>query len=287
MRAAWLASFDARLSRFRADSELCALNRDRRSAVPASALLRAAVRAGLWAAERTGGLVDPTVLAALRRAGYSASLAGIAPAGLAPALVAAPPRRRRAPASGGAVASSARRRPGSRGAPTARHRVRHRRQRQGLGRRRRSAPAPRPRTVRGRLRRATCASAATARGARRTRSRSPIRFGGEPVHRLWLGWGAVATSGMDSALWRAPDGAFAHHLIDPLPAGPRGRACCRVTALAPSALEAETLAKAALLQGQRARRHAARREAACSSTTTATSNPSGRCTSAAPRGQAA
>ena len=66
---AWLASFDARLSRFRDDSELCALNRDRRSTVPASALLRTAVSAGLWAAQRTEGLVDPTVLPAPARRG--------------------------------------------------------------------------------------------------------------------------------------------------------------------------------------------------------------------------
>ena len=90
---AWLASFDARLSRFRDDSELCALNRDRRSTVPASALLRTAVSAGLWAAQRTEGLVDPTVLPALRAAGYAASLAGVAPAGLADALAVAPARR--------------------------------------------------------------------------------------------------------------------------------------------------------------------------------------------------
>jgi FAD:protein FMN transferase len=73
--SAWLASFDARLSRFRPASELCALNADRRPAMPTSALLRAAVRAALWAARQTGGLVDPTVLPALRRAGYARSLA--------------------------------------------------------------------------------------------------------------------------------------------------------------------------------------------------------------------
>ena len=104
----WLASFDARLSRFREDSELCALNRDAARAVPASALLRTAVSAGLWAARRTGGLVDPTVLPALRSAGYADSLAGVAPAGLAAALAAAPPRRgaRPHPARAGAACAS-------------------------------------------------------------------------------------------------------------------------------------------------------------------------------------
>src|SRR4051812_2995452 len=70
---AFIEAFAARLSRFRGDSELCALNASRDAVVPASPLLRAAVRAGLWAAESTGGLVDPTVLSALERAGYRES----------------------------------------------------------------------------------------------------------------------------------------------------------------------------------------------------------------------
>ncbi len=67
---AYVEDFAARLSRFRADSELSSLNRDLRTEVPASPLLRTAVRAGLWAAHRSGGLVDPTLLGALERAGY-------------------------------------------------------------------------------------------------------------------------------------------------------------------------------------------------------------------------
>src|SRR3954471_6394994 len=73
---AFLEAFAARLSRFRDDSELCALNASPSVAVPASPLLRAAVRAGLWAAEATGGLVDPAVLPALERAGYRESREG-------------------------------------------------------------------------------------------------------------------------------------------------------------------------------------------------------------------
>jgi thiamine biosynthesis lipoprotein len=76
-------------------------------------------------------------------------------------------------------------------------------------------------------------------------------FGGEPVHRLWLGPGAIATSGIDSRLWRRPDGTFAHHLIDPMTGAPAWTGLVTVTALAPTALEAETLAKAALLSGPR------------------------------------
>jgi thiamine biosynthesis lipoprotein len=89
----FVLAFAHRLSRFIRDSELSALNRDRRSAVPASDLLRAAVRAGLWAAERSGGLVDPTLVPALRRNGYEQSLDGAVPASLRQALAAAPVRR--------------------------------------------------------------------------------------------------------------------------------------------------------------------------------------------------
>src|SRR3954464_7000417 len=69
----WLEGYEARLSRFRDDSALSRLNGDPRQTVPASALLRAAVRAARWAAEHSGGLVDPTLLGALEAAGYGPS----------------------------------------------------------------------------------------------------------------------------------------------------------------------------------------------------------------------
>ena len=89
---AWLASFDARLSRFRPDSELCALNATR---APPCRRRRCCARrssAGLWAAQRTGGLVDPTLCRrAAQAAGYAASRAGVAPAGLRGRALAAAP----------------------------------------------------------------------------------------------------------------------------------------------------------------------------------------------------
>ena len=68
---AYIEDFGARLSRFRPDSELCALNADPRASVPASRLLRAAVSAAAWAAERSGGLIDPTLVGALERRAMS------------------------------------------------------------------------------------------------------------------------------------------------------------------------------------------------------------------------
>ena len=67
---ALLRRYDATLSRFKPDSELCSLNDDPRATVPASELLRGAISAALDAAERTGGLVDPTVYDDLLTAGY-------------------------------------------------------------------------------------------------------------------------------------------------------------------------------------------------------------------------
>src|SRR6188472_2878367 len=64
----FIVDFDATLSRFKPDSELCALNADERERVPASELLRAAVKAGLGAAEQSRGLVDPTLVGEIESA---------------------------------------------------------------------------------------------------------------------------------------------------------------------------------------------------------------------------
>jgi thiamine biosynthesis lipoprotein len=245
---AWLASFDARLSRFRPRSELSALNRDPRPAVPASPLLRAAIGAGIWAAQRTGGLIDPTVLPALRRAGYARSLAGVTPASLRAALAAAPARRPARPDPGSAWPSV---------------RVDDR---AGLVRRPPGVELDTGGTGKG-----LAADAVASRLGARDRfaidcggdlriggesaERDPFEvevvhpFTGEAVTRVWLGPAAIATSGIDSRLWRRADGSFAHHLIDPASGEPAWTGVVSVTALAPTALEAETLAKLALLSG--------------------------------------
>ena len=93
-----IMEFDRQLSRFRADSELSRLNRDPREVVPASPLLRTALAAGLWAAERTGGLVDPTLLPQLEAAGYADSRGGVVSEPLDAALSSAPSRRPAGPA---------------------------------------------------------------------------------------------------------------------------------------------------------------------------------------------
>lgn len=75
---AWLAEVDARLSRFRPESELCRLNRAGGRWFPASALLFAAVERAVTAAHESDGLFDPTLLPQLEALGYDRDFALIA-----------------------------------------------------------------------------------------------------------------------------------------------------------------------------------------------------------------
>jgi thiamine biosynthesis lipoprotein len=69
------------------------------------------------------------------------------------------------------------------------------------------------------------------------------------AHRFTIAAGAVATSGVARRLWQRGNGRFGHHLIDPATGGPAWTGVLQATALAPTALEAEALAKVALLSG--------------------------------------
>lgn len=68
-----VGAIDAACSRFRDDSELAMVNRAGGRPVAISGLLTAAVRVALLAAQRTGGVVDPTVGASVRAVGYDVS----------------------------------------------------------------------------------------------------------------------------------------------------------------------------------------------------------------------
>jgi thiamine biosynthesis lipoprotein len=68
------------------------------------------------------------------------------------------------------------------------------------------------------------------------------------LHRLHVTSGGVATSGITRRSWTS-DAGPAHHLIDPRTGLPAATDLLQVTALAPTALEAEVLAKTALLTG--------------------------------------
>jgi len=61
--------------------------------------------------------------------------------------------------------------------------------------------------------------------------------------------GAVATSSVMARAWLARDGRRVHHLLDPSTGEPVWTGLLSATALAPTTLHAETLAKVAMLRG--------------------------------------
>ena len=252
----------ARLTRFHpATSELSALNADPAPGRPglAAAAPRRRRRAPRRPAHRRP-LPIPTLLGALEDAGYATSRVGVEPASLRDALRAAPPRRPARPArrwrevrvdhAAGTIA----RPPGLRldlGGSA-----------KGLAAdwaARRLAPYGRFAVDCG----GDVRLGGTHEVARARHARDASRVTD----------GAVATSGLDRRVWQRPDGAYAHHLLDPSTGEPAWTGLIAATALAPTALEAEALAKAALLSGPRAERGGCwPRAEGSSSTTPATSS---------------
>jgi FAD:protein FMN transferase len=244
----FVLDFAHRLSRFVPDSELSALNHDPRSRVPGSALLRAAVSAGLWAAWRSGGLVDPTLVQDLERSGYASSLDGAVPASLQAALASAPPRRAAAPR------------------PQAGWRRVEVDDEAGL-----IARPPGVMIDTGGTGKGLCADAVAHRLGGYTRyvvdCGGDIAVGGigvrlepyeiavehpisgESIGTIRLARGGVATSGLNIRIWRNADGSVSHHLLDPSTGAPAWTGLVGATAIGESALEAETLSKMALLLG--------------------------------------
>lgn len=243
---AFIESFEQCLSRFRPDSELCALNAYVGDVVPASPLLRDAVTAGLLAAERTDGLVDPTLVDEIEDAGYVESREGAAPVDLRTALLMAPER---APA---------------RPDPARRWAMIEVDEEAGVIRR--------PNGIRfdtGGIGKGLAADLIAERLAGQTRfvigCGGDLRVGGtlperqevlveHPItgaqdRRLYIESGAVASSGINVRVWRRDDGRYAHHLIDPRTGEPAWTGLVGATALAPTGVEAETSAKAAVLSG--------------------------------------
>jgi thiamine biosynthesis lipoprotein len=245
---AWTDDFDRRLSRFRADSELSALNADPREIVPASALLRAAIGAAVWAARTTDGLVDPTLLRALEASGYDRSRAQLEPASLADALMCAPPRRAARPDAAarwrsvavddvhGTIA-----RPAGLALDTG-----------GTGKGL-AADALLARLAGfGRVA-VDCGGDVRVGGPLSTGVPFQVDVQHPLTHAVVLSidivCGGIATSGIDVNVWRRSDGTYAHHLLDPSSHEPAWTGLVGATALAPTALEAETRAKAAVLRG--------------------------------------
>ena len=201
------------------------------------AALAAAVVA---AAERTGGLVDGTLTRELEAAGYVA-----APVRPLPLRLALPLVRRRAPATPSpdarwrrirTTAGSVRRPPGvalDSG---------------GLGKGL-FADLLAEQLADRRAFVVNCAGDLRLGGAEARPVRVASPFGEEILHTFALRGGGVATSGIGRRSWLGADGRPAHHLLDPATGRPAFTGVVQATALAPTALEAEVLAKAAVLSG--------------------------------------
>ena len=244
----FVVEFDAALSRFKADSELSRLNADPRDRVPASELLRRAVKAGLATAERTDGLVDPTLLRQIEASGYATSRAGMSGAPLGTALEGAPPRRAAGPDPDSSwrefvvddEAEEIARPPGvlfdTGGAG------------KGL------AADLISEQLRGYARFVVdCGGDIRIGGSDALVNPFEVfvehPLSGERAFVLKLSRGGVATSGLNVRIWRDADGRYSHHLLDPATGRPAWTGLIGATALGDSAVEAETLSKAALLSG--------------------------------------
>jgi thiamine biosynthesis lipoprotein len=242
-----IEDLEARLTRFDPHSELSALNADPRDTVPASAPLRDAVRAAIAGAAATSGLVDPTLLGAVVRAGYDRSLVGHPRADLHAALAAAPAPRPAHPS------------------PVAAWRRVHVDDAAGT--------ITRPRGVKldlGGSAKGLAADLATdllaphgpcaadlggdlrVHGVHEVLVPNPVS--GMLADVLALDDDAVATSGIDKRIWWDATNRPAHHLLDPATERPAWTGVLSATAKAPTAALAEALAKAAVLAGPQAGR---------------------------------
>jgi thiamine biosynthesis lipoprotein len=240
-----LLAWHDQFSRFAPDSELSQLNRDPREMVPVSPVMARFIEEAVSAATMTGGLVDPTLVGELDRAGYGEHFEST-PVPVRQALALAPPRA-----------------PGGPSPTTAWREVEVDRA---------AGIVTRPPGVRldsgGIVKGMFGDILATVLGGHQSfavDAAGDIRFGGagallRPIevespfeqsvlHVFELVRGAAATSGIGRRSWLYPDGRPAHHLLDPATGRPAFTGIVQVTALAPRAVEAEALSKAALLGG--------------------------------------
>ncbi|HEX3909297.1 MAG TPA: FAD:protein FMN transferase [Solirubrobacteraceae bacterium] len=241
-----LLDWHRRFSRFLPDSELSMLNEEPRREVPASRLLVRLAASVRPAGELSGGLVDATLAEEIEIAGYAEDLGE--PLSPALALALAPARKPARSAAGrwrevhvDARAGLIVRPPGLRidGGGLAK----------GL-----FADLLAERLSRHDAFAVDCAGDLALGGAaglvRPIHVECPFR--GQTLHTFELIDACVATSGITRRSWLDHAGRPAHHLLDPATGAPAFTGIVQVTALAPSALEAEVRAKAALLAGPQA-----------------------------------
>jgi len=240
--AGWFETWEQALSRFRPDSELSRVNRSNGATVTVSRTFMDVLQLGLEAAERTDGLVSPTLLQALEAAGYDRSFELVQTSfatitlghsttsdwrdidsDVARSTVRLPPGVRidLGGVAKGWVADEAARRLSEYG----------------------------PALVDAGGDIAVCAHDSTS---------TPFPIGvASPVHPdenidvVMLAQGGVATSGRDYRRWYR-NGKLQHHIVDPRTSMPAITDVMTATAVAPNACEAEVAAKVAFILGSNA-----------------------------------
>ncbi len=243
-----LLEWHQRFSRFLPDSELCRLNADPRETVRVSATMARFVAAACAAAWLTDGLVDPTLTAEIEAAGYDRDLPEQEQSALdlRETLAQAPPRAPGAARPGAAWRSVRLDASGSTVTRPAGLRLDSGGIAKGLFADLIADTLAEHDSVAincgGDLR-----LAGRARRGRAVEVSSP--FGPGRLHVFELVSGGVATSGIGKRSWIDAEGRPAHHLLDPATGRPAFTGVVQVTALAPSAAEAEARTKAALLCG--------------------------------------
>ncbi|MBJ7355033.1 MAG: FAD:protein FMN transferase [Thermoleophilaceae bacterium] len=245
----FIANFDATLSRFKPESELSRINASAAEKIETSPLMSRFVEAANWAAEASDGLVDPTLTPALVRAGYAESRVGATPADLALALEEAPARRAASPnperpwrAIELDSASRVLQRPAGLTLDSG-----------GTGKGLAADLLVRKWSLTLGLRASYFVDCGGDIAFGPSGNRSGVVNVEDPFRDRLLplatSGGAVATTSIRNRIWRVDGGAPSHHLIDPASGTPAWTGVTAVTALAPSALIAETFAKVAFLRG--------------------------------------
>lgn len=226
------------LTRFDPTSPLCQLNADRRSEVQVEPLLLDFIDRALEASRMTDGLIDPTLLPELEAAGYRETwsrVGGRVIDGEGLDRTESNPDKRWREIHVDHQAGTVTRPPGVRFDAG------------GIGK---GMAADMAAVI---LEEASvwsvdCLGDIRVGGGRLVEIASPERDAGQ-LAEFQIEDGALATSGTTRRSWKRSDGSRAHHLIDPRTGQPSQGDLVQVSALAPTAVEAEARAKAALLTG--------------------------------------
>lgn len=245
MARARMLAWHGRFSRFLADSELTQLNRNPSPTVAVSPEMARFIHGALIMAELTGGLLDPTLVGEIERAGYREHFDGLS-LPLDRALAIAPTRAAGSPhpaarwrgVSVDLVKGTVTREPGIR---------------LDSGGLVKGICGDLLSEVLGRHESFAVDAAGDVRFGGRADVARPIEvaspFDDSVLHVFRLTCGAAATSGIGRRSWLDDAGRPAHHLLDPSSGRPAFTGIVQVTALAPTGLHAEALSKAALLSG--------------------------------------